>query len=169
MKDLKLPWPMMRSTTFFTSTSEWAQGPWQESEQGSLLAPGPRRTCQQLYGEKIVQQERTMISTYHQNQHPNSCWDQHHGRRSQTSLNEFYATYGSECRGTNVISNVSKQVIFNSIQSCYIECIKLLKAILKDNSSSDFTISTEHLMQICFMFLTTALSYFCNSNSIIIV
>lgn len=31
----------MKSTMDFTSTSELALGPWYESEQGLLLAPGP--------------------------------------------------------------------------------------------------------------------------------
>lgn len=41
MKALTFPWLLMKSTTDFTSTSELALGPWYESEQGLLLAPGP--------------------------------------------------------------------------------------------------------------------------------
>lgn len=41
MKALTLPWLLMKSTMDFTSTSELALGPWYESEQGLLLAPGP--------------------------------------------------------------------------------------------------------------------------------
>jgi hypothetical protein len=41
MNALTFPWLLMKSTMDFTSTSELGLGPWYESEQGLLLAPGP--------------------------------------------------------------------------------------------------------------------------------